>query len=116
MPAITATDMGGSGAKSITETTLNGSDTFVYDGNRDPILYLRNPTAGAISATIDGSGASTTHGIEGVGTMDLSGGYAVGSIAAGAAKAIRLSTIRHYLEGTIAINSGTGLVASLLNF
>ena len=115
MPAITATELKGLGTVAVTETTLNGTDSFVYDGSKDQILILRNPTAAAVSPVIDGNAAPTAHGVEGVGTLDLSGGYQVGSIAAGAVKAIRLSTIRHYLEGTIAINSGTGLVAVLLN-
>lgn len=36
------------------------------------------------------------------------------AITAGAAVAIPLATIREYLQGTIAITGGTGLVASLL--
>lgn len=115
MPAITATELKGLGTIAVTETTLDGSDSLVYDASKEQVLILRNPTSGAISPVIDGNASSNAFGVDGVGSLDLTGGYQVGSIAAGAVKAIRLSTIRHYLEGTIAINSGTGLVAVLLN-
>jgi hypothetical protein len=97
----------------LTETTLNGTDSLVYDQSKTPILVLRNPTAGALSPVIDGNGGTTVN-VTGIGAVDVSGGYAVGSIAAGASVAIPLVTIREYLQGTIAITGGTGLVASLL--
>ena len=34
MAVITATDMTGPGARTVTETTLGASDTFVYDAPR----------------------------------------------------------------------------------
>ncbi len=116
MATITATDMKVVGAKAITETTLNGSsDTFSYIAAREPILVFRNPTGSPITPTIDGDGASTVE-VEGVGDVDISSGYSVGSIAAGDSVAIDLSTIEEYLRGTIAINSGSGLVGQLLEF
>lgn len=54
--------------------------------------------------------------MRGVGTIDLTNGYSVGAIAAGAAATIKLSTIDQYLSGTVAINSGSGLVATLLHY
>jgi hypothetical protein len=113
MPAITATTLTGLGKRAVTETTLNGTDSLVYDQSKTPILVLRNPTAGALSPVIDGNGGTTVN-VNGIGVVDVSGGYAVGAIAAGAAVAIPLVTIREYLQGTIAITGGTGLVASLL--
>lgn len=116
MATITATNMQGSGAKSVTETTLDGSsDTFTYNASKDPILVFRNDTAGALTPVIDGDGAGTVS-VGGVGSVDISAGYDAGSIAAGGVKAIKLSTIREYLPGTIAITGGTGLVAQLLEF
>ena len=112
MATITATNI--LTTDTVTETTLDGSsDTFTYNGSRDPLLILRNPTGGAISPVIDGSGASTVP-VSGVGSIDISGGYAVGSIAAGAVVCIRLQTISAYLEGTIDITSGSTLIAALL--
>ena len=63
---------------------------------------------------IDGDGGTSVP-VQGIGTVDVSGGYAVGSIAAGAAKVVPLDSIAAYLKGTIAVTGGTGLVAVLLN-
>lgn len=116
MATITATNMQGSGVKTVTETTLTGTaDTFTYTAALNPVLYIRNATGGALSPIIDGSGA-TTVAVGGVGNVDISAGYAVGSIAAAGVRAIELSTISKYLAGTIAITGGTGLVCSLLEF
>lgn len=111
MPAITATSMQGPGPRALTETTLNGSDTFVYAPG--DILLLRNPTAGAVTPTIDGADG-TTWPADGIGMVTVSTGLALGSIAAGAARAIPLDSIRAYCQGTVAITSGTGLVAAIL--
>ncbi len=111
MPAIVRTNVAGVGRKTITETTLNGTDSFTYGtGDR---LILRNPTGGAISPIIDGS-VGTTVPVVGADDKDVSAGFPVGSIAAGAMVTIDLDTISAYLQGTIAITGGTGLIASIL--
>ena len=116
MATIVSTLMTGSGARAVTQTTLTGTaDTFTYVASASPVLILFNDTGGALSPTIDGDGATTVQ-VSGVGAVDVSAGYVVGSIAAGATKAIPLDTISAYLSGTIAITTGTGLVASLLHF
>ena len=116
MPAITATNMQGSGKRTLTETTLNGTDSLVFNSAASPVLVLRNPTAGALSPVIDGNGG-TTVSVAGIGSVDVSGGYAVGSIAATTGiVAIPLNSISAYLQGTIAITGGTGLVATLMEF
>jgi hypothetical protein len=46
--------------------------------------------------------------------VGVSAGFSVGAIAAGAAKAVLLSTIAYYLQGPVAITGGTGLTAILL--
>lgn len=115
MPAVTATNMVGVGAKDVTVVTLDGSDSLTYKEARDPILVLRNPTGAPITPVIDGDGGST-EAVSGLGEVDVSGGYSAGAIAADGVKAIRLRTIAKYLQGTIAINSGSGLEASLLEF
>jgi hypothetical protein len=108
--------MTGSGSRAVTQTTLTGTaDTFTYNATASQILILFNDTGGSLSPVIDGNGATTVT-VAGIGSVDVSSGYAVGSIAAGATKAIPLDTIKHFLSGTIAITSGTGLVASLLSF
>jgi len=111
MPAIVGTSITGYGSNAITETTLNGSDTLTY--KRNAILILSNPTGGALSPTIDGDGG-TTISVQGLGVVNVAAGYAVGSIGAGDVVAIQLNSINEYLRGTIAVTSGTGLVATLL--
>ena len=116
MATIVSTLMTGTGARNVTQTTLTGTaDTFTYVSSARPILVLFNDTGGSLSPVIDGDGATSVQ-VPTVGSVDVSGGYAVGSIAAGESKAIPLDTISAYLSGTIAITTGTGLVASLLHF
>lgn len=115
MPLIAKTNMQGSGTKTVTETTLNGTDTLVYNASGREVLILRNPTGGAISPVIDGNGGTTVP-VQGVGNVDVSAGFAVGSIPAGQARAIPLDTISAFLQGTVSVNTGTGLVASLLSY
>ena len=115
MATIAATSMQGAGKRSVTLTTMTASDTFTYKSGQGQILILRNTTAGALTPVIDGAG-STTYPVQGIGSVDVSTGYAVGSIAAGAEVAIPLDTIRAYLTGVITITGGTGLSASLLEF
>lgn len=118
MATITPTYMTGSGQRTVTETTLTGTaDTFVfsYEPSKEKVLILNNVTAGALTPVIDGDGA-TTVSVGGVGAVDISAGYSVGSIGAGVVKAIPLNSIREYLAGTIAITGGTGLVCSILEY
>lgn len=115
MPAITATSMTGPGVRAVTETTLNGTDSFTYNSDRRAVLRFRNPTAGALTPVIDGSGGTTVP-VSGIGNVDVSAGYSAGSIAAGASAAIPLDSIKEYLKGTIAITGGTGLIAVLYEF
>lgn len=102
------------GAVAMVQTALNGTaDTFTYRPGTGQILILRNGTGGAISPVIDGDGGTVVP-VEGLGPVSVASGYAVGSIAAGAAVVIQLDTIFQYLTGVIAINSGSGLTASLV--
>jgi hypothetical protein len=113
MAVIAPTSLQGTGSRVVTETTLTGTDSFVYKADRKAILQFDNPTAGALSPIIDGDGG-TTVSVPGVGQVSVAGGYAVGSIAAGASVAIPLDSISAYLVGTIGVTDGTGLVARLL--
>lgn len=113
MGTIAPTDLRAGGSVAATETTLTASDTLTYERLGRQVLVLRNPTAGAISPVIDGDGATTLRA-PGAPSFDISSGYAVGSIAAGAAVAIPLDSISAYLQGAIAVTGGSGLVATLL--
>jgi hypothetical protein len=112
MPAITATTLTGQGARAVTETTLNGTDSLTYAPG--DILILRNPTGAAISPTIVGSLAPAAFAVPRADTFNLSGGRAVGPIPASGVRAIPLDTIAEYLAGTISITSGSGLIGALL--
>lgn len=115
MADIAPTLMTGPGQRALVETTLGSSNAFTYQPGAGQILILRNPTAGALSPVIDGADG-TVFPVPGIGNVDVSAGYAVGSIAAGAVRAIPLDTIAAYLSGAINISGATGIVASLLNF
>lgn len=115
MGVIAATSMAGLGVRVMTETTLTASDTLAYDATKTgSILVLRNPTGGALSPTITGSLAASAIPVSGYGNVSAAAGLAVGSIAAGAARVIPLDSIKRYLDGTVTITGGTGLVAAFL--
>lgn len=115
MAVIAPTSMNQAGAVNPTQTTLDGTDSFVYTSGL-AVLVLRNSTGGSVTPVIDGDG-STTVPVTGVPDgVDVSAGYSVGSIPDGESRAIKLDTISAYLSGTIAVNSGIGLVAELYTF
>ncbi len=117
MAAVTATSMGGTGQRTLTFTTLTGTaDTFTYNASRNPVLVIFNDTGSPVSPVIDGAGAPSALPVKGYGTVDLTSGYAVGSIADGAHKTIPLNSIDQFLKGAIAITSGTGLEVALMEF
>lgn len=113
MAALSSTNGTGQGAFTITEITLGSSDTITYDATKKQFLHLRNPTGSTVTPVIDGDG-STTASIDGIGSVDLTGGYPI-AIPAGATKGVVLSTVRNFCLGVVAIKSGTGVVASLTN-
>lgn len=114
MPAIAATSLQGVGQRASTRTTLGASgNTLTYRQGAGDILVLHNATAGALTPVIVGN-AATTVDVSGLGVVTVSGGYSVGSMAAGAQVLIPLDSIANYLRGTIDITGGNGIVASLL--
>lgn len=117
MATVVATSMGGTGQRTLTFTTLTGTaDVFTYNASRNPVLVIRNETGSPVSPVIDGAGASAAFPVAGVGSIDLTAGYTVGSIADGVTKAIPLASIAQYLKGVISITSGTGLEVALMEF
>lgn len=113
MAAITATSMGGSGARVVSRLTLGASDTMTYNASRNPILILDNVTGGALTPNIDGAGGTTVP-VKGVGSISVAAGLTLASIADGACVAIPLGSIEAYLQGVITITGGTGIIASIL--
>lgn len=113
MATVTATDMSGSGDRTVTTTTLDGSsDGFTYQSGQ-ATLILANATGAPVTPTLTGANA-TVVGVDGIGEVDVSTGYTPSEIADGTTVAIPLSTIRRYLDGDITISSGSGLEAQLL--
>lgn len=111
MAALTISTVSGSGLKTVTANTLTASDTFTYQAG--DIMYLRNPTGGALTLTLDGADG-TTVGVEGIGDVSVSSGFSTGSIAAAGERVIFLDTIRHYLQGTVTASGASGLICSIL--
>ena len=105
----------GSDDRVVTITTLGASDTLTYTKTKNQVLVLNNVTAGALTVTLDGDGATTTP-VAGVGDVDLTGGFVTNEIAIGATVAIPLNAIGEYLAGTIAITGGDAIEAQLLEF
>lgn len=115
MATIAPTAMTGSGQRTVVETTMTASDTFTFNESQNQILVLRNGTAGALTVTLDGADGTTVP-VAGIGDVSVSAGYSTGSIGIGVVKAIPLNSIKHYLQGVIAVTGGTGIAASLLTF
>lgn len=113
MATITPTSMTGSGDRQVTTTILSASDTFSYAPGS--VLILNNITAGALTPNIVGDEAGTVT-VQGVGSIDVSTGYDLASIAADESVAIPLDTISKYLTGTIAVTGADGVEAQLLTF
>lgn len=113
MPAVAMTAMPANGRVAVTETTLNGTDSLTYISGAGQVLILRNPTGGSISPVIDGAGGTTVIR-QGLGEVSVAAGFAVGAIAAGTTAMVSLDRISAYTQGAVAINSGSGLVATLI--
>lgn len=117
MPQLNNTSLKAGGVITPTDNTLTASDTLVWDQNvPNAVLVLRNPTGGALSPTITGSQASAAIPVSGFGNVSAAAGLAVGSIPAGATRVIPLDSRREFLQGTITITGGVGLIAHILTW
>lgn len=114
MATLTATSLQGSGSRLATVNTLTASDTFTYTKGSGQILYIDNVTAGALTINIDGDGGTTVP-VGGIGSVSVTSGYTLPSLAAGASTVIPLDSIFAYLQGTIAMTGGDAAEAVLMN-
>jgi hypothetical protein len=112
MAAIVKTSTGGTGQRASVDVTLGASNTLAYEPGKGQLLVLRNPTGAGIACVIDGAGGTTVP-VQGATPLDVSAGYNVGTIAAGASVVIPLDSISAYLQGAINV-TGSGLIATLL--
>lgn len=113
MAAIASINGTQKGAFAAALTTLSASDTITYRASQKQLLVLRNPTGGSLTLTIDGDGG-TTVSVDGIGSVSVASGYQI-AVPAGESRAVVLSTIRHYLKGTVTLSGAAGLVAQLFD-
>lgn len=115
MAVITPTNMRANDAVTVNVTTLGASDTFVYNPDKRPVLIIRNGTGGAVTPLIDGDGAAV-FAVPEYGSVDPTTGKSLGSVAAGATRAIDLKVCAKFLVGTITLTGASGASAQLLEF
>lgn len=114
MAAITSINASGAvGAFTATESTLSADDTITIAKGKAQLLALRNATAGELTVTIDGSDGTTVNA-PGLGSVSVASGYAI-VLPAGAQKAVILSTIGKYCQGTVHLTGGALVKAQLFD-
>lgn len=96
-----------------TVNTLTASDVLTFDPKKLQLLELNNPTAGSLTVLIDGAGGTTVP-VDGVGSVSVAAGLSI-VLAAGATKAVRLSSIRQYLQGVVTLTGAAGVLATIYN-
>ena len=117
MPAISNTP-NTIGATTLARVTLNGTDSLTYIPGANQQLYLANNTGSPIGpVVILGSTAPATYIIPGTGgtTIAPSAGKSLGTIAANTTIEVSLDDISLYLQGSVTITGGSGLVATILS-
>lgn len=115
MALITPTTVSSAAATAVNVTTMTAADTLTYVRDLNPVLILRNGTAGALTVNIKGDQAVSTT-VSGLGAVSLAAGFSTGSIAANATVAIPLRAIETWLQGTIVnLTGGTGISAQLIH-
>lgn len=113
MAVITSTNFASeTGPVTIARTTLSASDTLVYVPGSGQVLFLYNPTAGALTATVQGSGATAISPPGYGGTISVAAGKAI-VVPANTTVAVQLDDISAYLVGNITVNGAATLVAHL---
>lgn len=97
-----------------TKVVLSSSDTLTYLQGVGQELILFNPTAGVLTAVIDGD-AGTTVPVLGAGsaTFSVASGLSV-TIPIGGFTVVRLDTVSLYLSGSITITGAATAVACII--
>lgn len=98
-----------------TKLVLGASDTFTYVQGSGQELYLYNITASPVPVVLDGA-SGTTVAVPGCGatTVSVAAGLTV-TVPANDWQIVRCDTIPAYLNGTIAMTGGTGVIAILVS-
>jgi hypothetical protein len=113
MPAISSIEANVVGDFSAPLTTLTASDTITFAANRRQLLVIRNPTAGSLTLKIDGDGGSTIS-VPGVGNVNVANGYDI-IVGAGLSRAVVLSSISAYCQGTVTLTGAATCIVQLFN-
>lgn len=113
MATLPNLDAATQGVFSATPQTLTSADILVFEPTKKQMLHLNNVTAGSLTVTIDGADG-TVVASPGIGMVSVAGGLSI-TLAAGEVKAVILSSIRHYLQGVVAVTGGTGIKATIFN-
>ena len=90
-------------------------DDFEFKKGVNGTLILNNVTAGALTPLIVGDEA-TTFPCSGLGNVDVSAGYQLGSIGAGETFALPLDSISAYLKGGITMTGADAMEAQILEY
>ncbi len=107
MAAIASINARQAGAFAAEPATLSSSDTITFDTTKKQLAVFRNGTAGSLTAKIDGNGGTTANA-PGLPPVDVSGGYDI-VLGAGVTKAVVLSSIAAYCQGTVTITGASGV-------
>lgn len=92
-------------------TEISSVADFIYQPGS--LIVINNNTGSPVSPVISGTEAGSFL-VRGVGYIELSGGYEFGSVAAGAAVAVDLDSIRLWLSGTARLTGAAGCSAFIL--
>lgn len=115
MAAIASINGAQVGAFAAALTVMSADDTITIAPGKTQLLVLRNPTGGALTCTIDGDGGSSVNaGVLGLGSVSVSGGYAI-NVPAGESRAVRLSTVNAYCQGVVHLTGAGSMVAQLFD-
>lgn len=113
MATIAQTTVTGvNGPVTATRTTMTATDTLTYVPGSGQRLTLANNTGSLVTATFAGSVTNSINVPGYGGVVSVAAGKAVG-VAANSTVVIALDTIAGFLQGTVSITGGTGLIATL---
>lgn len=111
MADIVKTSRSGSGSRAVTVSTLTATDAFTYAAGDE--LYIQNNSGGALTPNLKGAAATTTP-VQGLGDVDVSGGYTLPSIADGESVMVPLDTVAKYLIGEVMVTGGDAATAYII--
>lgn len=116
MAVIAHTNMVKGAPFELTRTSLGASDTLTnYVSGTGQWLILDNTTASPVDVTIDGSGGTTISPEGYGGTVSVASGKII-TVPASKTYAVKLDAIAAFLQGTVAVTGGTGVIAHVIKF